>query len=453
MMKLNKCFASAFAAFSILLSINSFAQTAEDITGKCEVICSGVVKERICDNNVATHSSGQNITISIKSDESIGGIYLKYNNHAPVSGTLNDTVKIATNGFVHEFIDIDNSNEAKLSFDSADICDIFVFSEGEIPSDVQRWETGDEETDILLCATHSDDDQLFFAGLLPYYAGHKDVNVRVAYFINHYDTYNRTHELLDGLWHCGVKNYPDISSFSDGYSESYKGALSFLENKGHSYQDIFDFQKSLLEKYKPLVVVLHDFEGEYGHGAHILNAKSFIDVCENGETYVPEKIYVHLYSDNQIKLPIDESLDSFDGKTAFQVSQEAFGFHKSQHWTWFYGWIYGKGTKITSSTQIQTYNPAQYGLYYTRIGEDTKQNDMLENVVVYKERASEAIKGSESTDNRVPTGTDDVSVELSDTGATTTENSVFSPYWLLPIVILIIIILSIILINSNKKKR
>ena len=121
MMKLNKCFASAFAAFSILLSINSFAQTAEDITGKCEVTCSGVVKERICDNNVATHSSGQNITISIKSDESIGGIYLKYNNHAPVSGTLNDTVKIATNGFVHEFIDIDNSNEAKLSFDSADI--------------------------------------------------------------------------------------------------------------------------------------------------------------------------------------------------------------------------------------------------------------------------------------------------------------------------------------------
>ena len=93
---------------------------------------------------------------------------------------------------------------------------IFVFSEGKTPDYVQKWEVGEPETDLLLCATHSDDDQLFFAGLIPYYAGHMGLRVRVAYFVNHYDTYNRTHELLDGLWHCGLKYYPDISPFPDG---------------------------------------------------------------------------------------------------------------------------------------------------------------------------------------------------------------------------------------------
>lgn len=363
------------------------AQLSEDITEKTDIAVENISLSLITDNSISTHSSGENVVISAVSDTPINGIYIKFNK-IPTKGMLNGETPVSVNGFMHEYIPLNGETSFRLEYASTDICDIFVYSDGILPKEVQVWQTGKNETDILLCATHSDDDQLFFAGLLPLYAGEKKLRVRVAYFINHFDTYNRTHELLDGLWHCGVTLYPDISPFPDGYSESASGAESFLSSKGVSYENLLDFQKQLLNKYKPLIVVLHDLNGEYGHGAHILNTKTFLEVCENADenVYVPEKIYVHLYGENKISLDIDTPLESFDGKTAFNVSQEAFRFHKSQHWTWFYKWIYGSGNNITSSAKIRSYNPAFYGLYFTRVGYDTKLDDMTENIITYDRR-------------------------------------------------------------------
>lgn len=366
------------------MSICISAQISENITVQTDITVENISLSLITDNSISTHSSGENVVISAVSDTPINGIYIKFNK-IPSQGLLNGEIPVSVNGFIHEFIPLNGETSFKLEYQDTDICDIFVYSEGTLPNDVQLWQKGKNETDILLCATHSDDDQLFFAGLLPLYAGEKNLRVRVAYFINHFDTYNRTHELLDGLWHCGVTLYPDISPFPDGYSESASGAESFLASKGITYDDLLDFQKQLLNKYKPLIAVLHDFNGEYGHGAHMLNTKTFIEVCESADenVYVPEKIYVHLYGENKISLDIDTPLESFDGKTAFNVSQDAFRFHKSQHWTWFYKWIYGLRNNITASTQIRSYNPASYGLYFTRVGNDVKCNDMTENIVSY----------------------------------------------------------------------
>ena len=47
------------------------------------------------------------------------------------------------------------------------VCDISVFSEGDLPQWVQVWQPQCEKADIMLLSTHSDDEQLFFAGLLP----------------------------------------------------------------------------------------------------------------------------------------------------------------------------------------------------------------------------------------------------------------------------------------------
>lgn len=380
---------SKFSLFLILivfqLSVCTLASVAEDITDSVSITSSELSVKSITDNDISTHSGALNVKVSVLSSVPMSGLYIKYNK-VPSGGTLDDDTLIAKNGFLHEFIPLDDANLAELFYNDVDICDIQVFSEGDLPNNVQVWQTGDSRTDILLCATHSDDDQLFFAGLLPYYAGAKKANVRVAYFINHFDTYNRTHELLDGLWECGVKNYPDISPFPDGYSESFDGALDFLESKGFTYNDIISFQKSLLEKYKPLIVVLHDFDGEYGHGAHILNTESFIDAFEDDDAFKPEKVYVHLYKENPLVLDIDTPLAEFDGLTAFQVSQNAFRHHKSQHWTWFYEWLYGKNDTKMHSSQIRSYHPNKYGLYYSRVGTDTQKNCLLENVTLYGER-------------------------------------------------------------------
>lgn len=171
-----------------------------------------------------------------------------------------------------------------------------------------------------------------------------------------------------------------------------------MKDQGFEHGNVLNLQRLLLNRYKPKVAVLHDFDGEYGHGAHMLNTATFIEAVENPTDglYLPEKIYVHLYKENPLTLDIDSPLDAFGGKTAFQVSQEAFGFHKSQHWTWFYNWIYGKTGNITKASQIKSYNPANYGLYYTTVGEDSGIGDMLEHVKTYAEVRAEEEAGAPS---------------------------------------------------------
>lgn len=374
------------------LSLHAHAEAAKDITGSVRIETTGLTagQTAFTDGKISTHGGGANVSFTLSSDLPMGGLSIVYN-AVPEPGTLDGRTTIAAYGFLHEYISLNGALSAVLFYPQADICEIRAYSVGELPADVQRWEPGGADTDLMLFATHSDDDQLFFAGLLPYYTS-RGARVQVAYFINHYDTYNRTHELLDGLWHCGVTRYPEISPFPDGYSESAAGAADFLVSKGFTREDCVSFQRTLLDTYKPLVAVLHDTKGEYGHGAHILNTATFLEACENASdgNHIPDKIYIHLYPENTLTLDIDTPLAAYDGKTAFQVSQEAFRFHKSQHWTWFYEWLYGKNDSRSAASQIRSYNPAKYGLYATRVGADSGVGDMLENIVTYAEREQEA---------------------------------------------------------------
>ncbi len=360
------------------------ALAAENITRNVTVTTDGAVTTKLTDSNLGSIVSGEPLTIDITSKEPMGGIYIKYR-YVPGAGTLNGNVPIAKNGFMQEWIPLDSPTNVHLAYENAAISEIEIYSEGEKPDNVPDWQVGEVKTDLMLFATHSDDDQLFFAGLLPYYAVREDVNIRVAYFINHYDTFNRTHELLDGLWHCGVTNYPDISPFPDGYSESAEDAKSFLEEKGFTSEEIVAFPRSLLNQYTPKVTVLHDIKGEYGHGAHMLNTAAFFEACRtrSDTDYIPEKIYIHLSEEYPLVLDIDTPLEALGGKSPFAVSQEAFGFHTSQHWTWFYDWMYGKDKSITLASEISSYNPAKYGLYFCRVPADITSNDMLDGVETY----------------------------------------------------------------------
>ena len=82
-------------------------------------------------------------------------------------------------------------------------------------------------------------------------------------------------------------------------------------------------------------------------------------------------------------------LDSLDGKSPFQVTQDGFACHKSQHWTWFYKWIYGtKDRPITRAADIRSYSPCLYGLYYTAVGPDEVGGDLFEHVETYAARRS-----------------------------------------------------------------
>lgn len=381
----------AFLPLSFITA--SAEEYARDVTAGCEI--SGFDGKSAVDGSLASFERVENTQIKITAPCEIGGVYVRYRS----TPKLKDA-----DGSVHEdilasFIDLSQSSTSDftIDFQEAEICELSVYSKGQVPKDVQKWKREVGDTDVLLLATHSDDDQLFFAGLLPYYARHEDIRVRVAYFVSHRDAPSRLHELLSGLWECGVEYYPEIGIFPDAYSESLNGAINNLRTSGYTYDDVTDYQRYLLEKYRPKVVVLHDFAGEYSHGQHIVNTKSFCDTLESAKDgqYVPEKVYVHLYGEKEIKLPIDEPIEEFDGLSAFNVSQRAFMHHKSQHWTWFYRWIYGSAGNISRASQIRSYNPALYGLYFTRVGEDIEKNDILENITPYSVIEREAKERAE----------------------------------------------------------
>lgn len=286
--------------------------------------------------------------------------------------------------------------ELVLTFkEPVDVTELYAFS-GTLPSWVQVWQEPCEKADLCLMTTHADDEQLFFAGILPTYAGEREYEVQVIYFTDHANEPLRRHELLRGLWTVGVKHYPVIGPFPDLYSKSGEVAENQLNKKGFSHEDIVGFQVEMLRRFKPLVVVGHDPKGEYGHGQHILNSATLREAVlasanqelfpESAEKYgvhdVP-KTYLHLWEENQITMNWDVPLEKFGGKTGFQVTQEGFLCHDSQQYTWFRRWLNGNNGEITKAAQIDTHSPCSFGLFRSLVGEDTEKNDFFENQLSY----------------------------------------------------------------------
>lgn len=375
----------------------------------------------LCDGDRTNYASASGPAwVTLTREGGMAGVYIEFDRlPQPWTLTVPETGERLTcgeEGFLHEYVDLSAlegglPDRVVLEFDQgAEIGEVYAFSSGELPGWVQRWEPPCQQADLLLISSHSDDEQLFFAGVLPYYALERQLSVQVAYVVQHFEAngtadHRRPHEQLDGLWTVGVRNYPVMSQFPDLYAESkdrdkaLAQAKAVYQRAGYRYEDFVDYLTWCLRRFQPLVVVSHDLDGEYGHGTHVLCAAALGDALDRAadpeqETeggYGPwqvEKTYLHLYPENQIIMDWDTPLDSLGGRTPFQVTREGFDCHKSQHWTWFYRWIYGTSAKpVTKAADITSYSPCLYGLYQTRVGPDTAGGDFFEHVQTYAQRA------------------------------------------------------------------
>ncbi len=386
-------------------------QTAEDISKQTSFTGTGYDSFAfLTDGKIETYRrSNGNVTLTLENETGIGALYLmfdlEYGAYTIVDNVTGKTVTSGEFGFLHEYVQLPEATTSlTIKFENGKVrlSEIRVFSPGDAPETVQVWDKPlDSGADIVLFSTHGDDDQLFFAGLLPLYAGAKDARVQVVYLTDHRNlTNSRTHEMLNGLWAVGVKTYPVFGSFHDFRIDDMDGTYREFASQGASKEELLGFVVEQLRRFKPLVAVGHDIKGEYGHGMHMVYTDCLIqalDISKDPEQY-PElaakygiwdvpKTYLHLYEENPIELDYDQPLDAFNGMTAFEVSQKlGYPCHKSQQYTWFTGWINGKGTKITKATQIATYNPCKFGLYRSTVGDDLKKNDFLENVTTYAEQ-------------------------------------------------------------------
>ena len=404
---MKKVFYTVFAAI--------FLMAALCICASAEVRSEDFNVGRLTDETRSTYTKGQG-EITLQSAEGIAHLYIEFD-RLPGEWTILASGKEypVKDGFLHQYVDISalcgKQTELTLKFiEETSIADLYYFGVGDLPAFVQTWDAPCQKADMMLISSHSDDEQLFFAGLLPYYAIERDLRVQVVYIVQHFEAngvedHTRPHEQLDGLWAVGVRNYPVMSDFPDVYSESkdrdtaFKMAEKAFGAAGVTYDDFKGYITACLRRFKPLVVVSHDPNGEYGHGTHVfcssalqeavklaVDETQYPESAEKYGTWRPEKTYLHLYEENSIVMDWDTPYESMGGKTPFEMTQEGFDYHKSQHWTWFKRWIYGNSGEITKASQIKTYSPCQYGLYDTLVGTDEVGGDLMENVATYAQR-------------------------------------------------------------------
>lgn len=373
--------------FLLLIPMIVNAEERTNYLENTNIFINDVATTKLSDNNYNTYIKIDiEDTITIENIENFNYVYIIYYIDS-MTGTINYNNKSTTigeNNFLHECIKLNEAtNKITINYDdSVSIKEIFLFNE-TLPNWVQTWESPLDNADILLFSTHSDDEHLFFAGLIPSMIA-SGKNIQVVYLTNHNDNSKRLDEQLNGLWAVGLRNYPVLGIFPDAYSESLKGATNNLAYAGFSLDDVINYQIDIIKRFKPLVIVNHDEAGEYSHGQHILNTyalKEALNLLE--DEYKPEKVYLHLYEENPTIMNYDIPLDHYNGMTAYEVSKLGYAEHDSQQYTWFTDWLKGKNNEYTKATDIKTYSPTKFGLYYSKNGNyETLDNDLFYDVEI-----------------------------------------------------------------------
>lgn len=422
----------------MIVSAEERTYTHENIS----ILINDISTTKLSDNNYNTYVTlNTGDTITIENTETFNYVYIIYYVES-MTGTINynnTSIRVGENQFLHECIKLDEAtNKITINYDdTVRIKEIFLFNE-TLPNWVQTWNQPLDKADILLFSTHSDDEHLFFAGLIPSMIA-SGKNIQVVYLTHHNDNPKRLDEQLNGLWAIGLRNYPVLGAFPDAYSESLNGATNNLSYAGFSLDDVINFQIDIIKRFKPLVVVNHDEAGEYSHGQHILNThalKEALNLLE--DEYKPEKVYLHLYAENPITMNYDIPLEYYNGMTAYEVSKLGYAEHDSQQYTWFTDWLKGKNNEYTKATDIKTYSPTKFGLYYSKNGNyETLDNDLFYDV--------------EITNNEEPIEDNQVKEPVKEEIEETTNNEID---YKIPIIIvssLIGIALIIILVKVFKK--
>lgn len=364
---------------------------------------------KLCDGDYMTAYGADVIDITVSSDKNFTAAYIVWNN-IPEKYTLTAQNNIieTEDGFLHKLIEFNEPiKEFKLECKTGgELCDIYLLPGGKYPSFVQQWEQLEGRADLLVLSAHADDEYLMFGGTIPYYAKERGLKVQVAYLTTHFEEQPRPHELLNGLWTAGVKYYPAFGVIGD-----IPGSPIYsLEEAARLYDFnvVLDWFTQQIRRFKPSVIVSHDVNGEYGHGAHMLAAKtvqdavaisadpnSFPDSAEKYGVWDVPKTYLHFWEENKITMDWEQPLESFGGLTARDAAELAYGKHESQH-KW--GYIVGYWKK---------YDIRQFGLYRTLVGTDEKADfmDHIEPVPVREETAPPETAPDERTADEITPAT------------------------------------------------
>lgn len=380
----------------LLLALGACAEEARDISAAATY--TGDMKhnlDKLCDRAYTSWWRGREGrgSLTISSPEPVHNLYICWRQEPQAfrietqrNGRWETVASYEKQEVVHQVYPLDGLSSLRLVPAKDDgkqfgITELYLFSAGELPAFVQRWEPTLEDVDLMLLFAHPDDEVLFFGGTLPYYAGERKLKVLPVCLTKWTEV--RRHELLNCLWLMGIRNYPVVSPFVDLYAKDLDAAYKKIVGK----RPANEFITTLLRKHKPEVLVSHDVGGEYGHGAHMLCA----DLARNGVRYAadpersPEslqqyglfqvqKLYLHLYKergrDVQLTMDWDQPLQAFGGRTGYEMAVLGYDEHKSQH-------RYQQYKVEPRDSRRSSY---LFGLTFSMVGDDQAKNDFFEHI-------------------------------------------------------------------------
>jgi len=361
---------------------------ADDVTELCEVTepSPGRAARRLTDGNVETYtefSEFKDFRCVWGEDAPVAGMYLKFY-QAPGSFVLTQldaagealSEQTVESPLLNAYYPLETAARGVLIHVNEDmsIGEVAFYSAGNLPEGVYDGQPPADKADLLVISAHCDDELLYFGGTIPTYAGEKGLVVQVAYMAN--EERLRMDEAMNGLWLCKVRNAPVLVGMKDAYTETLEAA-----EKRWGRDETVAAIVSLIRRFKPEVIVTHDLEGEYGHGAHRITASCTLEAVSAAAdgTLYPEsaqkygawqtkKLYLHLFDTGAITMDWRVPLDAFDGLTALDVANLAYDCHVSQQE--FHQNVYDTGD----------FSSAEYGLAYTQVGQDVAGGDFFENI-------------------------------------------------------------------------
>ena len=378
------------AVFLLGLLSAACAQTAEDITQMC--LYNGSKSASIKDESYRTvwkssrREGVHSLTVEAPEGQTIGGLLIRWRTwplalKVEARDELGQWYELdgCEADFVAQYIPADGQAALRLTERDhkgnvqLEISSITVLPPGELPADVQVWEKPKEKVDLMLLSAHPDDEVLWFGGLLPDYAGAQGKEVLVVNSC--YVDFDRRLELLDCLWTCGVRTYPVFLGYADVCTNQRD---KILQRWG--WDNVLGDVVALYRQYRPDVVMLHDVEGEYGHGAHralslagreaadaASDASYFAQSAEQYGIWNVPKVYVHLYPENVLQLDWHVPLEAFGGKTAYEMAALGFQCHRSQNGVW-------------SMENGKQYDNSLFGLWRSTVGPDRVKTNLFENM-------------------------------------------------------------------------
>ena len=381
-----------FSFFSILLMLVmlcgvAFADSAPDITTKAEITATSEADRvsNLLDGSYRTVWRSKRGYVQFDLPEPCYGMYLTQSGETDcftVEVRLDDdswSPVYQSNGeYLHEFVSLSGVTSLRVKASGQGmltVSGVRLYGKGDVPDDVQRWETLDKKADLMLISAHPDDEYIFFGGAIPTYAGERHMKVQLVYFC--FGQAHRKNELLDGLWTCGVWYYPVIGAYKDEMHDSRQDMYRIWGGT----KTVFSWLTAIIREYQPDVILTHDLDGEYGHGAHKVAAMASIQCIENAAaadydaasyalygTWQVKKLYLHLYTENEIVMDWHVPLEAFDGLTGLEVAQLGLDKHVSQRAITF---------KMLESGP---YDCRKFGLYMTTVGVDVEKNDFFEHI-------------------------------------------------------------------------